>query len=456
MGAIAGVLAWIGWLTLCPALGFPTLATAAMLNRVLAPREDPGFGLGWVLSLIGLALAALLYLWLVDRGRLRPSVASGLGYGAVCWLLAGVVLMPLLGLAGAPAAPGTPAGPGPPDPMQGSFMMLHLGAAAPIAALVAWLAFGAVLGGTSAAAAPWTRADSRRLGGALLGLGLLVGGVAVARLAAGPASPAQTTVTLLASGPVETLPQGATFFSVIELPQAVGATLGPHAHVAGFAYSISGVETIAFAGGRTIRVGPRQAGFMGAQEGHAHLNIEDRVLAAGAALSIVALAAASGLIGSRATRHRTLAPVTLVLLIGLGAIGAWNPWSNDWLFLAVRPAAARGAPMPLPSAARTYESPDIANIPPGPYVETLEEVTVPPGGVAAEVGSEWPAAVLVLEGRAELQQADGQVAVVNARGGALLEAGEQVTLGNDGQSPVRALRFAVVPSSAMPPSLSPG
>src|SRR3982074_1711125 len=65
-GAVAGVVAWVGWLTICPALGFPTLATAAMLNRVFVPREDPGSWLGWALLLIGLVSAVLLYLVAAD------------------------------------------------------------------------------------------------------------------------------------------------------------------------------------------------------------------------------------------------------------------------------------------------------------------------------------------------------------------------------------------------------
>jgi hypothetical protein len=99
LGGLAGIAAWIGWLTVCPALGFPTLATAPMFNRVVVPAEDPGFWLGWALLLIGLASAALLYLAAADRGRLRPSIASGLGYGAICWVFAGAVVMPLLGIA---------------------------------------------------------------------------------------------------------------------------------------------------------------------------------------------------------------------------------------------------------------------------------------------------------------------------------------------------------------------
>src|SRR5687768_6247653 len=151
LGVLAAVMSWLGWFAVCPALGFPTLGTAAMLNRVFLPREGPGFWLGWVLLLIGLVSAALLYLAAADRGSTRPSIVSGVLYGALCWLVAGALIMPFLELALPSAAPTTPAAPALPDPMRPSFMMLHLGFGAPIAALVAWLMFGAVLGATASA-----------------------------------------------------------------------------------------------------------------------------------------------------------------------------------------------------------------------------------------------------------------------------------------------------------------
>jgi hypothetical protein len=36
------VLTWLAWLTICPALGFPTLGTAAMVNRAIFGTIDPG------------------------------------------------------------------------------------------------------------------------------------------------------------------------------------------------------------------------------------------------------------------------------------------------------------------------------------------------------------------------------------------------------------------------------
>lgn len=443
-GAVAGVLAWIGWLTASPALGFPTLGPAAMLNRVVAPREDPGSLLGWALLLIALGSAALLYLAAAERGRFRPSIASGLAYGAICWLVAGAVVMPLLGLASPSPAVTTPPALTTPDPMRGSFMMLHLGVGAPIAALIGWLMFGAVLGATASSRAtyPW----GRRLVVAVAIVAVVAIAVVVVRLDRTPSGCCLPTTRTLATGPVEALPQGAVFFSIVELPQSAGATLGPHAHVPGFAYSVAGVETLTFDDGRTVRVGPGEAGFMGTQAAHAHLNADDRVPAAALALLILALAGAVCLISLRpAGRDERLLPIALVLLIAVGAIGASNPYANDWLFLSVRPVAARGAPMPLPSASRSYESPDIGALPAGPYIETLEEITVVPG-VPAGIGSAGAAVLFVLDGRVEVQGTGGTPIGIGPRGATLIEPGAAVRISNTGDRPAHVLKFAVSPA----------
>jgi quercetin dioxygenase-like cupin family protein len=251
----------------------------------------------------------------------------------------------------------------------------------------------------------------------------------------------------LATGPVKGLPQGADFFSMLELPQAPGAVLGPHAHVAGFAYSLHGVETLTFDDGRTIRVGPGEAGFMGAQAAHSHLNADGRVPAAAVALLIVALAGVVSLIWFRPPRRDgRLLPVALVLLIAAGALGTWNPWYNDWLFLSVRPVAARGAPMPIPTASRLYESPDLGALPPGPYVETLEEITVAPGAAAMEVGSVRAAVLLVLAGQVDVQPAGGSSVQIGIRAATLLQPGASVQLTSAGDRPAHVLRFAVTPA----------
>jgi hypothetical protein len=154
LGAAAAVLTWLGWLSICPVLGFPSLGAAAMVNRALfvpipAAGHDPGFWVGWTIVIAAL-VGAIAVFFILERMRLvRASIRTGLLYGAALWLLIGLVVMPLLGFVEPPR-------PLPPslDPMHPTLMMYSLGILAPVGALIAWVLFGAILGAT------W-RAESR-------------------------------------------------------------------------------------------------------------------------------------------------------------------------------------------------------------------------------------------------------------------------------------------------------
>jgi LPXTG-motif cell wall-anchored protein len=151
LGAAAAVLAWVGWLAICPALGFPILGSAAMINRAFFKQipeagHQPNFWIGWAILIAGLAGAIGLFFLLVRRRRVRAGIRTGLIYGVLLWLVVGAVVMPVLGIfeAKPPPAPGFQ----PADPMQATFMMYTLGPPAAVAALIAWLLFGAILGAT--------------------------------------------------------------------------------------------------------------------------------------------------------------------------------------------------------------------------------------------------------------------------------------------------------------------
>jgi hypothetical protein len=146
LGALAAVVTWLAWLAICPALGFPTVGTGAMVNRMISTRfpeagHNPGFWMGWVIVIAGLGVAIAAF-FLIERTHLVPSgLRTGLIYGSALWLVTGLVIMPLIGLA-------EPPNPFPPkiDPMQATLMMYSLGPLAALAALIAWLLFGAILG----------------------------------------------------------------------------------------------------------------------------------------------------------------------------------------------------------------------------------------------------------------------------------------------------------------------
>jgi hypothetical protein len=153
LGGTIAVLTWLGWLGLAPTFGFPVFAPAAMLNAVLLPGLAPESLVGWGVLAVGLAGLAIAYAVASARGLFRPRLLSGALYGIALWVIAGAILMPLMGLASpaglaAPSAPmaGMPVSPA--DSMNATFMMLHLGPLAPAGALIAWLVFGAILGAT--------------------------------------------------------------------------------------------------------------------------------------------------------------------------------------------------------------------------------------------------------------------------------------------------------------------
>jgi hypothetical protein len=149
LGALAAVITWLAWLAICPVLGFPTVGTGAMVNRMISAKipeagHNPGFWVGWVVVIAGLAIAIAAF-YVVERTHLVPSgLRTGLIYGSVLWLVAGLVIMPLIGFA-EPLSPF----PSKLDPMQATLMMYTLGPLAALAALIAWLLFGAILGASA-------------------------------------------------------------------------------------------------------------------------------------------------------------------------------------------------------------------------------------------------------------------------------------------------------------------
>jgi hypothetical protein len=163
-GAAAAIVTWSGWLLISPALGFPTLGTVAMVNRALYKEipeagHNPGYWLGWLILIAALAGAIALF-YLLERLRLvRPSIGTGVIFGFALWLVVGMVVMPLLGFVD-PTSP-IPAPQQPPDAMRATLMMYTLGPLAPVAALIAWTLFGAILGATASSRSGAVKVSAR-------------------------------------------------------------------------------------------------------------------------------------------------------------------------------------------------------------------------------------------------------------------------------------------------------
>ncbi len=462
LAAIAAIVAWLGWFQVAPALGFPTIGPAAMVNRVFVFHSNPGAWIGWTLLLIGLAIVVALYEVLEARGMIPRGAVFGLLFGVAAWAVAGLVVMPIIGhISGpAPTAPPRPGIPTSPDPMHATFMMLHLGARAPVDALLAWLLFGAVLGAASGVRSDGVAADAGArairvagpavglLGAVILATMLFVGAFSAPGAGAMGADPLFTGASthVLGSGKVPTLPPGNDFVSVIELGQAAGATLGPHAGHTGFAYGLRGQEIVALAGGPTLRIEPGQAGFIGGVV-HTHENRQGGLPAILLAVGLLVLGLGLVLTGStRWSGKRTTVSVLAALLLAGGVLGLGNLGANGWLFVGVRPESARGGVMPLPDATRVYESPDLRSLSPGPYIETLEVITVAPGSRAAVSREPGADILLVLAGEAHVQLDGAQPIRLGIHQGTLAQEGAMVTLSNSGAGKLILLSFRVTPA----------
>jgi quercetin dioxygenase-like cupin family protein len=151
----------------------------------------------------------------------------------------------------------------------------------------------------------------------------------------------------------------------------------------------------------------------------------------------------------RSPRTRVvLVPVLLAGIVAGGALALWNPWKNDWFFLAVRSESTRGAPMPIPSAENTYASPPLSGVRPGTYMATLAETTVDARGEMAASMAAGPIAFMVLEGSAEVSAGNEGPIRLGEDDATLVQPGESIRITNPNESTLRLLRFALMPAAA--------
>jgi quercetin dioxygenase-like cupin family protein len=415
----AAIAANLGWLQLAPAFGYPVTAPAGMLDRMLGANREAGPA-GWALLLLGQALIAALMFSVVER-RTRVALAS-VAFTVGAWFVSGAVLMPLIGfIQGAP-----PPGSLPADPMRANFFMLNLGPGAAAEALVGWLLFGAVI-----AAGSMLRVSLKAFAFAL-GAAAIAAAIALAV----PALGTQANSTRVVEGRLAALPAAPVFISVLELPQPAGAVLGPHQHIAGFVVDTIGTASIGI-GGNVIDVGPGDAVFTADQVPHDHENRAAVPPAIALALFVVGLSVALVLLQGRGP-----AVALLAALLIAATVATINPLMNHWYFIGVRPAAMRGAAMPVPAGHRTYESENLTGIASGPYLERLTDRRLGSGESIRFVG---PAAIVVLDGQASIV-ADGRSARLSTQSGTTVAGGTEMTVQSESGSS-RVLVVQVLPAS---------
>jgi quercetin dioxygenase-like cupin family protein len=318
-----------------------------------------------------------------------------------------------------------PAGDTASDPMRATFFMLNLGPGAAVESLVAWLLLGAVL-------AAGRNLDVRRrdfyvVGGAVALAGVLAFAFPIAMM--------RTNGTSVVEGNVVALPPGPVFISVLELPQPAGAVLGPHAHIPGFVLDVAGTATMAIAGRGMVEVRPGDAVFTANLQSHDH---ENRAAVPAAIVLAVLLVGLTASLLAGFLRRRAISLMAALLV--LGVVATIDPLMNHWYFVGIRPAAARGAVMPVPAGHRTYESQNLTGLAAGAHTERLTYRWLASGESAGITG---PAAIIVLDGQASVTVGGGTTGL-SAQSGFTIAGGADAAV-QAGSQGARVLVIQVLP-----------
>jgi quercetin dioxygenase-like cupin family protein len=255
--------------------------------------------------------------------------------------------------------------------------------------------------------------------------------------------PSAVAVKTLAHGPVKNLPAGKIYINILEFRQVPGADFGPHSHGPGLEYTLHGTATTSFPGAAATSVGPGQAAFLPALSVHTHQNLDGRVgagaIAVGLIIVVVLLCAATWLRGGR--RRIVIAVLSLLLIAG-AAMPLIGATTNDWYVFAVRPDSQRAQPMPRPDGRVVYSSPDLVAVPAGPYVETLNAITVPAGARYDAPSAPGPQLIVLVEGSASVR-VGGAATQMGSGDATLAQSGTTLAIINPGSNTLQVLDFAV-------------
>jgi quercetin dioxygenase-like cupin family protein len=289
----------------------------------------------------------------------------------------------------------------------------------------------------------------RCLGAATLaGLAVVVVWLTAGYPLATTAAPSGVSVKVLAQGQVKAFPVGKVFDSILEFRQIPGADFGPHAHVPGIVYTLSGTSTISYAGGPQQAVGEGQAAFIPSLVAHTHQNLDGRVGAGAIAIGLIAVAillcAATLLRGVR--RRIAVAGLSAFLIVG-GALPVLGATSNDYYLFAVRSPVEHDRPMPRPDGRVEFLSPDLNPVPTGPYLETLSAITVPAGATYDAPVVQGPQILVVLQGKTTVHVGD-ETSQLGVHDATMAQTGQTLTVLNSGGDPLQGLDFAVLSVAA--------
>ena len=182
---------------------------------------------------------------------------------------------------------------------------------------------------------------------------------------------------------------------------------------------MSGTATMSIAGKGTVDVSPGDAVFTANLQSHDH---ENRAAVPAAIVLAVLLVGLTVALVAGAWRRRAV--VLVAGLVVFGVVATIDPLMNHWYFVGVRPAAQRGAVMPVPAGHRTYESENLTGLATGPYTERLTYRSLASGESARLSG---PAAIVVLDGQASVTT-DGSTTALPGQSGVTIAGGADATV----------------------------
>jgi hypothetical protein len=229
-----------------------------------------------------------------------------------------------------------------------------------------------------------------------VGSGLVGSGCSSAGRSTLPVAASGARTEDLAGGRLDALPSGALYIRVQHFAQPPETEFGSRSHQPGFEYQVDGTQLYEIQGGPTIPIGPGQAYFQ-ASIPHTHRNP--------------------------------------------------GPGTNSWYFIALWPSAARSLPPVTPSAKVAFETEDLpaVGLPSGPYVESLQLVTLGTGGHTTAHERSGMQVLFVLAGSVRLRTADGSSVLV-AGDGAYLPLASREEEVNAGAGEARYLDFTATPT----------
>jgi mannose-6-phosphate isomerase-like protein (cupin superfamily) len=286
----------------------------------------------------------------------------------------------------------------------------------------------------------------------VVGISMGLGRFTAARAHAQNSAVSNVTVRTLAHGVLKTLPASKVFVGVLDFRQVPGAGCGPTCRLPGVVYTLHGVASISSPGAPATSVSPGEAAFTSALAVHTNDNIGGRVgagtIATGLIVLVILLGAATRLGGGL---RRAIILVLSLFLVAGGALVLAGATSNEWYFFSVRPDSQLSQPMLRPDGRVAFASRDLDPVPVGPSTETLNAITISPGGRYDAPDVNGPETLIVVEGTATFHIGD-ETGQVRSGHGSLAQAGKTLAIVNPGSDTLQVLDFAVIPLSAASPA----